>query len=91
MDLLWFLIGLIVGVGGTWMVLTQRDRLSGLDFVLLTLLAVLAVFTVAYIAAVAAEPQVGASRATAVGALIFGGVTVIYGVLLFRKIRGEFG
>lgn len=88
MNIIWLAVGMVLGVGGTYMIMSQRARLRPMDYVQLVILAGLLIFTVAYVSTVAVEPQLGASRATAVGALLFGGATVVYGVLLGRKIYG---
>lgn len=86
MNLFWLVIGLLLG-GGLFALWSAKHRdMKPLDWMFVVFWALLAVFTVALITTFAGEIYPGAGRAQMIAGLIFGGLTVITGVLIFRKL-----
>lgn len=86
MSFLWLIIGVLLGVGAFYLYSAKRDQITTLDWVLVALWVVLVLFTVALVTTFMGELYAGAGRAAMVSALIFGGLAVVTGVLLFRKV-----
>lgn len=86
MNILWLIIGVLLGAGVFYLYSEKRDQIATLDWVLVALWALLVLFTVALVTTFMGELYPGAGRAAMISALISGGLTVILGVLLFRKV-----
>ncbi|TAK11805.1 MAG: hypothetical protein EPO32_11090 [Anaerolineae bacterium] len=86
MTILWFIVGILVGVGGYALWQAKGAQLKGLDWTFLVLWLVLALLTIATVGSLATEPFIRHSQAASVAGLIFGGLTVLTGVLLVRRV-----
>jgi hypothetical protein len=86
MDLLWFLLGIAIVVGGWYVLKSKRPMFKTAEWVLLAAAVALGLVTIAFVSTMLTEPLPGAPRAAGIGALIFGGITVILGVVLGRRL-----
>jgi hypothetical protein len=86
MNILWLIVGLVLGVGGYYLVQKKGKDLSIPDWVLTVLWLGLLLFSISFTVGFLAEPYLNSGRAGGISALIFGGLSLITGVLLFRKI-----
>jgi hypothetical protein len=86
MNWLWLIVGLLLGVGGVYLWEKKGSEMEVLDWVFLGLWAGLVLFSIALTVGMFNEPYLNAGRAAGISALIFGGLSLISGVLLFRRI-----
>ncbi len=86
MNTLWLLIGVIVGAGGLALWQGKGKFLKPIDWILLGLWLALALFAIAVITSFSVEPFLNSGRAAMISGFSFGGLAIITGVLLFRKI-----
>jgi antibiotic biosynthesis monooxygenase (ABM) superfamily enzyme len=86
MNALWFFVGVIVGAGGYALWYTKGKSLKAIDWVMIALWLALLLFSVALVATLFVEPFFRHQQAATVSALIFGLITVISGIPLFRRI-----
>jgi hypothetical protein len=86
MSIEWLIIGVLVSVGVWYLMKAKRQAFKTTDWVLLVASVVLALFTIAFVGTMLSEPFPGAPRAAGIGALIFGGITVLLAVVLGRRL-----
>ena len=86
MNILWFVVGILVGAGGLALWNSKRTSLTALDWTLTVVWLVVALFAVAFVSTVLGEPGANVLRAAGVSALVLGGIAVVYGVLLGRRL-----
>lgn len=86
MTILWFIVGILVGAGGLALWQAKGKALKGLDWTLIGLWLALALVSVAMIGSLATEPFIRHTQAASVAGLIFGGLTILAGVLLARRV-----
>jgi hypothetical protein len=86
MSLEWLVIGILLSVGVWYLVEAKRQAFKKVDWVLLAATVVLALFTIAFVGTMLSEPFPSAPRAAGIGALIFGGITVLVAVVLGRRL-----
>lgn len=86
MSIEWFVIGILVTVGVSYLMKAKRQAFKTTDWVLLVATVALGLFTIAFVGTMLAEPLPGAPRAAGVGALVFGGITVLLSVVLGRRL-----
>lgn len=86
MNALWLVVGVVLGVGGVLLWQRKGSELSAVDWVLLVLWLGLLLFSISFTVGFLPEPYLNSARAAGVSALIFGGLSLLTGILLFRKI-----
>ena len=86
MNIFWFVIGLIAAIGIFTLWYAKRSEMTPLFWILVVLWGLLLIFSIAIVTTFAGEIYPGAVRAATVSTLIFGILTIVTGVLLFRRI-----
>jgi hypothetical protein len=86
MYIMWFIIALLIGGGGVVLWQNKRKLLKTIHWVLLGLWLAWTLFAIAVVTTLGGEPYINSGHAALVAGLSFGGIAVITGVLLFRKI-----
>jgi hypothetical protein len=87
MSLEGFIIGILVSVGVWYLTKVKRPAFKPIEWGLLVVTVVMAIFTIAFVSTMMSEPLPGAPRAAGIGALIFGGGTVLLAVALGRRLN----
>lgn len=85
MNLTWLIVGILLGLGAAFL-WGRRSTIMSIDWLLIVLWLALALFTVAITTTMIAEIYAGAGRAAGISVFVFGGLTVLYGVFLYRRI-----